>query len=166
MCTGVLGSGHGVWGASGDPGHAYVGLALAARFVHNPTLHLRHPLLCTFRYHAAKLRTPSGLQLPCLMRVCLCDLQWLPESARYDVLSGNQEKALNTLKRIATENKVPMPLGKLIVARQVAKPTIQLSSALFISIHHIHSIQLSWPQKVFIRVTWLHHQFHVHCSAQ
>ncbi len=45
--------------------------------------------------------------------------QWLPESARYDVLTGNQEKALNTLKRIATENNVPMPLGKLIVARQV-----------------------------------------------
>ncbi|KAA0716727.1 Synaptic vesicle 2-related protein [Triplophysa tibetana] len=43
---------------------------------------------------------------------------WLPESARYDVLTGNQEKALSTLKRIAAENKVPMPLGKLIVARQ------------------------------------------------
>lgn len=45
--------------------------------------------------------------------------QWLPESARYDVLTGNQEKALATLKRIATENGVPMPLGKLIAARQV-----------------------------------------------
>lgn len=45
--------------------------------------------------------------------------QWLPESARYDVLTGNQEKALNTLKRIATENGAPMPLGKLIAARQV-----------------------------------------------
>ncbi len=45
--------------------------------------------------------------------------QWLPESARYDVLTGNQEKALNTLKRIAAENNVPMPLGKLVVARQV-----------------------------------------------
>lgn len=45
--------------------------------------------------------------------------QWLPESARYDVLTGNQEKALATLKRIATENGAPMPLGKLITARQV-----------------------------------------------
>uniref|UniRef100_A0A671XGJ9 SV2 related protein n=1 Tax=Sparus aurata TaxID=8175 RepID=A0A671XGJ9_SPAAU len=43
---------------------------------------------------------------------------WLPESARYDVLTGNQEKALATLKRIATENGAPMPLGKLIAARQ------------------------------------------------
>ncbi|KAM8865282.1 synaptic vesicle 2-related protein [Synchiropus picturatus] len=43
---------------------------------------------------------------------------WLPESARYDVLTGNQEKALCTLKRIATENGAPMPLGKLIAARQ------------------------------------------------
>lgn len=45
--------------------------------------------------------------------------QWLPESARYDVLTGNQEKALATLKRIATENGAPMPLGKLVAARQV-----------------------------------------------
>ncbi|EPY87335.1 synaptic vesicle 2-related protein [Camelus ferus] len=43
---------------------------------------------------------------------------WLPESARYDVLSGNQEKAIATLKRIATENGAPMPLGKLIISRQ------------------------------------------------
>lgn len=43
---------------------------------------------------------------------------WLPESARYDVLTGNQEKALATLKRIATENGASMPLGKLIAARQ------------------------------------------------
>ncbi|XP_078277919.1 synaptic vesicle 2-related protein isoform X1 [Rhinoraja longicauda] len=50
---------------------------------------------------------------------------WLPESARYDVLSGNQEKALATLKRIATENGVPMPLGKLIVARQEDRGRIQ-----------------------------------------
>lgn len=45
--------------------------------------------------------------------------QWLPESARYDVLSGNQEKAMATLKRIAMDNGAPMPLGKLIVSRQV-----------------------------------------------
>ncbi|XP_005869857.1 PREDICTED: synaptic vesicle 2-related protein [Myotis brandtii] len=44
--------------------------------------------------------------------------EWLPESARYDVLSGNQEKAIATLKRIATENGAPMPLGKLIISRQ------------------------------------------------
>ncbi|XP_036453824.1 synaptic vesicle 2-related protein [Colossoma macropomum] len=54
--------------------------------------------------------------IPLFIFTILC--YWLPESARYDVLSGNQEKALNTLKRIATENRVPMPLGKLIVARQ------------------------------------------------
>lgn len=47
-------------------------------------------------------------------------LQWLPESARYDVLTGNQEKAIATLKRIATENGAPMPLGKLIMSRQVS----------------------------------------------
>lgn len=35
------------------------------------------------------------------------------------MLSGNQEKAIATLKRIATENGAPMPLGKLIISRQV-----------------------------------------------
>ncbi|XP_061673258.1 synaptic vesicle 2-related protein isoform X3 [Syngnathoides biaculeatus] len=49
---------------------------------------------------------------------CILLIEWLPESARYDVLTGNQEKALATLKRIAIENGVPMPLGKLIAAKQ------------------------------------------------
>lgn len=56
--------------------------------------------------------------------------QWLPESARYDVLTGNQEKALNTLKRIATENGAPMPLGKLIAARQVRYASAKTLNAL------------------------------------
>lgn len=56
------------------------------------------------------------------IRLCFGCCQWLPESARYDVLTGNQDKALATLKRIATENGVPMPLGKLIAARQVRAP--------------------------------------------
>lgn len=56
--------------------------------------------------------------------------QWLPESARYDVLTGNQEKALNTLKRIATENGAPMPLGKLIAARQVRCASAKTLNAL------------------------------------
>ncbi|KAG9487081.1 hypothetical protein GDO78_007121, partial [Eleutherodactylus coqui] len=54
--------------------------------------------------------------MPLMLFAILCF--WLPESARYDVLSGNQEKALATLKRIATENGAPMPLGKLILSRQ------------------------------------------------
>ncbi|XP_042297895.1 synaptic vesicle 2-related protein isoform X2 [Sceloporus undulatus] len=49
---------------------------------------------------------------------CILLIEWLPESARYDVLLGNQEKAIATLKRIATENGAPMPLGKLIISRQ------------------------------------------------
>ncbi|MEE6511972.1 hypothetical protein FKM82_018885, partial [Ascaphus truei] len=54
--------------------------------------------------------------LPLLLFAIFCF--WLPESARYDVLSGNQEKAIATLRRIATENGAPMPLGKLIISRQ------------------------------------------------
>ncbi|XP_063050292.1 synaptic vesicle 2-related protein [Engraulis encrasicolus] len=61
--------------------------------------------------------------LPLCLFAVLCF--WLPESARYDVLTGNQEKALNTLKRIAKENNVPMPLGKLIAARQEERGKIR-----------------------------------------
>ena len=41
-------------------------------------------------------------------------LQWLPESARFDMTRGNRERALATLERIAKENGKPMPLGKLV----------------------------------------------------
>ncbi|KAG8455704.1 hypothetical protein GDO86_001771 [Hymenochirus boettgeri] len=54
--------------------------------------------------------------LPLFLFAILCF--WLPESARYEVLSGNKEKAMATLKRIAAENGAPMPLGKLIISRQ------------------------------------------------
>uniref|UniRef100_A0AAY4CHA8 Synaptic vesicle 2-related protein n=1 Tax=Denticeps clupeoides TaxID=299321 RepID=A0AAY4CHA8_9TELE len=61
--------------------------------------------------------------IPLFIFALLC--YWLPESARYDVLTGNQEKALATLQRIAKENRVPMPLGKLIAARQEERGKIQ-----------------------------------------
>ncbi|KAL2092798.1 hypothetical protein ACEWY4_012596 [Coilia grayii] len=61
--------------------------------------------------------------LPLFIFAVLCF--WLPESARYDVLTGNQEKALSTLKRIAMENNVPMPLGKLIAPRQEERGKIR-----------------------------------------
>ncbi|XP_068617193.1 synaptic vesicle 2-related protein [Brachionichthys hirsutus] len=61
--------------------------------------------------------------IPLFIFASLCF--WLPESARYDVLTGNQEKALATLKRIATENGAPMPLGKLIADRQEDRGKIQ-----------------------------------------
>ncbi|CAH1393430.1 unnamed protein product [Nezara viridula] len=40
---------------------------------------------------------------------------FLPESARYHVASGEPEKALETLQRIASENNKPMPTGRLVV---------------------------------------------------
>ncbi|CAL8344456.1 unnamed protein product [Lota lota] len=61
--------------------------------------------------------------IPLFIFASLCF--WLPESARYDVLTGNQEKALATLKRIAAENGVPMPLGKLVAARQESRGKFQ-----------------------------------------
>lgn len=40
---------------------------------------------------------------------------WLPESARYNVTSGQSEKALETLEQIAKDNKRSMLLGRLVV---------------------------------------------------
>lgn len=42
-------------------------------------------------------------------------LQWLPESARFHVASGQTEKALETLEKIAKDNGKPMLLGRLVV---------------------------------------------------
>lgn len=41
-------------------------------------------------------------------------LQWLPESARFDIARGDTAKALKTLERIAKDNNKPMPLGRLV----------------------------------------------------
>ena len=51
--------------------------------------------------------------LPSLAFVLACS--WLPESPRYNVTSGNTDQALETLARVAAENKKPMLLGRLIV---------------------------------------------------
>ena len=42
-------------------------------------------------------------------------LQWLPESARFHVASGQPDEALATLQRVAKENGKPMLLGRLVV---------------------------------------------------
>ncbi|KAJ8366247.1 hypothetical protein AAFF_G00364980 [Aldrovandia affinis] len=61
--------------------------------------------------------------LPLVIFALLCF--WLPESARYDVLTGHPEKAMTTLRRIATENKAAMPLGTLSCANQEHRGRIQ-----------------------------------------
>ncbi|KAJ8393920.1 hypothetical protein AAFF_G00054530 [Aldrovandia affinis] len=61
--------------------------------------------------------------LPLVIFALLCF--WLPESARYDVLTGHPEKAMTTLRRIATENKAAMPIGTLSCANQEHRGRIQ-----------------------------------------
>ncbi len=46
--------------------------------------------------------------------VHLCVLQWLPESARYDMARGQVDRAYATLQRIAADNGKSMPLGRLV----------------------------------------------------
>uniref|UniRef100_A0AAZ3P0T2 Major facilitator superfamily (MFS) profile domain-containing protein n=1 Tax=Oncorhynchus tshawytscha TaxID=74940 RepID=A0AAZ3P0T2_ONCTS len=50
---------------------------------------------------------------------------WLPESPRFDVLSGNRENAMKTLRLIAADNGKTMPLGKLIANKQEERGRIR-----------------------------------------
>lgn len=50
---------------------------------------------------------------PLLAFAVICP--WLPESARYHVASGQTDKALETLEKIAKDNGKPMLLGRLVV---------------------------------------------------
>ncbi|XP_041754022.1 synaptic vesicle 2-related protein isoform X1 [Coregonus clupeaformis] len=49
---------------------------------------------------------------PLVVFVTLCF--WLPESPRFDVLSGNRKNAMKTLRLIAANNGKSMPVGELI----------------------------------------------------
>ncbi|XP_039751718.1 synaptic vesicle 2-related protein [Pararge aegeria] len=50
--------------------------------------------------------------IPLLIFAIICP--WLPESARYHVASGQPDKALETLEKIAQDNGRPMLLGRLV----------------------------------------------------
>ncbi|XP_060520106.1 synaptic vesicle 2-related protein [Cylas formicarius] len=50
---------------------------------------------------------------PLLAFALICP--WLPESARFHVASGQTDKALETLEKIAKDNGKPMLLGRLVV---------------------------------------------------
>lgn len=52
--------------------------------------------------------------------LCVCVTQWLPESPRFDVLSGKREKALATLAQIAKDNGTAIPEGTIADHRQVS----------------------------------------------
>ncbi|XP_016894270.1 synaptic vesicle 2-related protein [Cynoglossus semilaevis] len=54
--------------------------------------------------------------LPMALFLCLC--YWLPESPRFDVLSGNRRKAMRTLNLIAKQNGKVLPQGKLVAHKQ------------------------------------------------
>ncbi|KAI2664663.1 Synaptic vesicle 2-related protein [Labeo rohita] len=49
---------------------------------------------------------------------------WLPESARFDVLRGREDKALDTLKYIAAANGSSVPTGRLIANIQTDRGRI------------------------------------------
>ncbi|XP_068183752.1 synaptic vesicle 2-related protein-like isoform X1 [Antennarius striatus] len=52
------------------------------------------------------------------LAIFVCFTFWLPESPRFDLLTGNTEKAMVTLQRVARENGKTMPQGKVIAHKQ------------------------------------------------
>ncbi|XP_018328933.1 synaptic vesicle 2-related protein [Agrilus planipennis] len=50
---------------------------------------------------------------PLLIFMLICP--WLPESARFHIASGQTDKALATIEKIASDNGKPMLLGRLVV---------------------------------------------------
>ncbi|XP_041816100.1 synaptic vesicle 2-related protein [Chelmon rostratus] len=61
--------------------------------------------------------------IPTAVFVCFCF--WLPESPRFDVLTGRTEKAVATLTRIAKENGKALPKGKLAAYKQNGRGQIK-----------------------------------------
>ncbi|XP_068183844.1 synaptic vesicle 2-related protein-like isoform X2 [Antennarius striatus] len=52
------------------------------------------------------------------LAIFVCFTFWLPESPRFDLLTGNTERAMVTLQRVARENGKTMPQGKVIAHKQ------------------------------------------------
>ena len=69
----------------------------------------------------------------------LLHLQSLPESLRYLLTAGQNEKAANVLKRMAASNGKELPCGQLTAAAEV------LSSSIFINA--VKLTEYLWPDK-------------------
>ncbi|XP_070573792.1 putative transporter SVOPL [Ptychodera flava] len=50
---------------------------------------------------------------------------YVPESVRYNIAAGKQEKALETLEKIARTNGIQMPPGELVKSKEVPRGKIQ-----------------------------------------
>ncbi|CAD6198566.1 unnamed protein product [Caenorhabditis auriculariae] len=46
---------------------------------------------------------------------------WLPESARFDMASGHPERAMETLQEAARQNRVQLPIGRLVSSTPAGK---------------------------------------------
>lgn len=120
MClcaSGILGTRLRVRGPPGMGGGTRSRLEVAPRLVHRADGGLRLLRLCkyaargiTFLKKIGNRWSPNGT---------FCVTQWLPESARFNLLAGKTEKAMATLAHIAKENGKPVPRGKLIAHKRV-----------------------------------------------
>lgn len=86
---------------------AHFGLEMVTRTVRTPNPNVLHYVLRELSNFKATFMTFYDVQF--------IPIQWLPESVRFLAASGQTEKAMHTLKRIADDNGRPMLLGRLIV---------------------------------------------------
>lgn len=64
--------------------------------------------------YGAMIAVPMGsTSVAALMFFVIC-AQFIPESARFNVSTGNTQAALDTLERIAKMNRSVMPEGRLV----------------------------------------------------
>lgn len=72
------------------------------------------------RLFTAKVSSCLFILIDFVWAFCATPTQWLPESPRFDILTGRTEKAMKTIANIAKENRKPVPQGRISVLKQVS----------------------------------------------
>lgn len=97
---------------SGTFHNADFGMEVASGSLNSSFACFRHFL--SSKYIKSIIKQPQDKSYQCVNYGNIT-AQWLPESARFHVASGEQDKALATLQKVAEENGKPMLLGRLVM---------------------------------------------------
>lgn len=120
--------------------HAAAGLEVAAGPVHHTSGNIHCLLLCEciFRFgfdldhpsfSAKSSKSKPFFSIRFFLFFCAIHTKWLPESPRFNILTGQTEKAMTTIANIAKVNNKPVPQGRISIFKQVSslqKPETQL----------------------------------------
>ncbi len=88
-----------------------------------------------------------SLSLSACLSACLSLLQFIPESARYNVSAGNIQAAVETLQKIAKMNGACLPAGRLVepaVVRSLWGSTSAARCSFMFSLLNCTLLLLSW----------------------